>query len=195
MRLRILLITESSERALLIEQALAGARHQVAAAIRPDDDLAFLRAAGATGCADRGAGRTVARFSGETLRQLDEQRPRPVVVFTAHSDSPAIRTAIKAGVSAYVVDGFGPARIMPVLEAAFARFAEFQALRSQRDNAVAKLAERKTVERAKGILMQRRKLSESAAHATLRKMAMDHGKRVEEMARSIILAEETLAQV
>ena len=194
MRLRILLITESSERALLIEQALAGARHQVAAAIRPDDDLVF--------CVQQAQpDALIAELNApspdflEKLRQLDEQRPRPVVIFTAHSGSPAIRTAIKAGVSAYVVDGFGPARVMPVLEAAFARFAEFQALRSQRDNAVTKLAERKTVERAKGILMQRRKLSEGAAHATLRKMAMDHGKRVEEMARSIILAEETLAQV
>jgi len=194
MRLRILLITESSERALLIEQALAGARHQVAAAIRPDDDLVFYVQQAQPDALIAELNAPSPDFL-EKLRQLDEQRPRPVVIFTAHSGSPAIRTAIKAGVSAYVVDGFGPTRVMPVLEAAFARFAEFQALRSQRDNAVTKLAERKTVERAKGILMQRRKLSEGAAHATLRKMAMDHGKRVEEMARSIILAEETLAQV
>ncbi len=192
-RLRILLVTERREHALQIEQALAAARHRVAATIGPDDDLLFC-AQGARPDA------LIAELDApspdflEQLRRLGEQQPCPVVVFAARSDSQTIRSAIQAGVSSYVVDGFQPARITSVLEAAFARFTELQALRGQRDEALTKLAERRTIERAKGILMQRQRLSENAAHAALRRMAMDRGKRVTEMAESIVLVEEALAQ-
>lgn len=192
-RLRILLVTERREHVLQIEQALAAARHQLTATIGPDDDL-LLHAHSAR--PDALIAELDAPSPGflEQLRRLDEQLPCAVVVFAARSDSQAIRAAIKAGVSSYVVDGFQPARIAPVLEAAFARFTELQALRGQRDEALTKLAERRTIERAKGILMQRQRLSENAAHAALRKMAMDRGKRVTEMAESIVLVEEALAQ-
>ncbi len=165
----------------------------MAAAIRPDDDLVLYVQQAHPDALIVELESPSPGFL-ERLRRLDEQQPRPVVVFTAHSDGPAIRTAIEAGVSAYVVDGFHPARVVPVLEVAFARFMEFQALRRQRDAALAWLAARKTIERAKGILMQRRKLSESAAYATLRKMAMDRGKRIEEIAQGILLAEEALTR-
>ena len=75
-----------------------------------------------------------------------------------------------------------------------ARFAEFQALRRERDAALAQLSERKLVERAKGILMRRRGLPENAAYQTLRRMAMDRGKRLAEVAESVIVAEEMLVQ-
>lgn len=193
MRLRILLVTERRERALQIEQALAAARHRVIATIGPDDDLLFYAQSARPDALIAELDAPSSDFL-EQLRRLDERQPCPVVVFAARSDSQTIRSAIKAGVSSYVVDGFQPARIAPVLEAAFVRFAEHQSLRSQRDAALTKLAERRTIERAKGILMQRRRMSENAAHATLRKMAMDRGKRMTEMAESIVLVEEALAQ-
>jgi len=192
-RLSILLVTERRERALLIEQALAAARHRVLATIGPDDDLLFY-------AQSAGPEALIAELDApspdflEQLRRLHERQPCPVVVFAARSDSQAIQSAIKAGVSSYVVDGFQAARIAPVLEAAFVRFAELQSLRNQRDAALRKLSERRTIERAKGILMQRRRMSENTAHATLRKMAMDRGKRMTEMAESIVLVEEALAQ-
>jgi response regulator NasT len=83
---------------------------------------------------------------------------------------------------------------VPVLEAAVARFMEFQAMRNERDRAQTRLAERKSIERAKGILMRRRDLAEEAAYRLLRKMAMDRGRQLAEVAESIITAEEMFAQ-
>ena len=192
-RLRILLMTERRERALLLERTLAGAHHQVSAVIRPDDDLLLY-------VQQAHPDALIMDLIEPTpdillaLRRLDAQQPLPVVVFADRSDSQAIRTAVKAGVGAYVVDGFQPARVVPVLEAACARFQEFQALRGERDRAQAKLAERKSIERAKGILMRRRALAEEAAYRLLRKMAMDRGRQLVEVAESIITAEEMLAQ-
>lgn len=193
LRLRILLVTESREHAAPIEQALAGARHQVVATIRPDDDLALYAQQAQPDALVVELDTPSPAFI-EQLRRLDERQPCTVVVFAAHSDHKTTRAAIKAGASSYVVDGFRPGRVVPVLEAAVARFAELQALRGQRDQALTKLAERRTIEQAKGILMQRRHLTENAAHVALRKMAMDRGKRVPEIAESIILVEEALAQ-
>lgn len=192
-RLRILLMTERRERALLLEQTLAGAHHQVSAVIRPDDDLLlYVQQAHPDALIIDLIVPTPDILQG--LRRLGEQQPLPVVVFADRSDSQAIRMAVKAGVSAYVVDGFQPARVVPVLEAACARFQEFQALRGERDRAQTKLAERKSIERAKGILMRRRALAEEPAYRLLRKMAMDRGRQLAEVAESIITAEEMLAQ-
>jgi response regulator NasT len=192
-RLRILLVTESCEHAVPIEQALSDARHQVVATIRPDDDLALYAQQAQPDALVAELDTPSAAFL-EQLRRLDERQPRTVVVFAAHSDNKTTRAAIKAGASSYVVDGFRPGRVVPVLEAAVARFAELQVLRGQRDEALTKLSERRTIEQAKGILMQRRHLTENAAHVALRKMAMDRGKRIPEMAESIILVEEAFAQ-
>lgn len=130
----------------------------------------------------------------QQLEQLSRECPLPVVVFTERSDSAPLRAAVRAGVSAYVVDGLEPERVEPVLQTALLRFREFQALRQERDAALAQLSERKHIERAKGILMQRRGLAENAAYQVMRRMAMDRGKRLAEVAESIITAEEMLAQ-
>ena len=191
--LRILIMTERRERALLMEQALTQARYQVMATIQPDDDLVLY----AQRAYPDALIMDLAEPTREILEQLQrfvEQQPLPVVIFADRSGRQDIRVAVKAGVSAYVVDGFRPDRIVPVLEAAVARFTEFQALRGERDRAQAKLAERKSIERAKGILMRRRRLPEDEAYAALRKMAMDRGRQLAEVAESIITAEEMLAQ-
>ncbi|GAB4512507.1 MAG: ANTAR domain-containing response regulator [Sulfuricaulis sp.] len=191
--LRILIVTERHERALLMERALAEARYQVTATIEPDDDLVrYAQQAHPDALIMdlEEPGREIL----EQLQRLGEQQPLPVVVFADRSGRQDIRAAVKAGVGAYVVDGFRPDRIVPVLEAAVARFTEFQALRGERDRAQAKLVERKSIERAKGILMRRRDLAEEAAYRLLRKMAMDRGRQLAEVAESIITAEEMLAQ-
>jgi two-component system, response regulator / RNA-binding antiterminator len=193
MLLRILLVTGRHERGLQMEQTLTDAHHQVTAVIRPDDDLLLYVQQAHPDALIIDLTEPTPEIQ-QALRRLDEQQPLPVVVFADRSDSQAIRAAVKAGVSAYVVDGFQPARIVKVLEAACARFQEFQALRGERDRAQAKLAERKRIERAKGILMRRRALAEEAAFRLLRKMAMDRGRQLAEVAESIITAEEMLAQ-
>lgn len=122
------------------------------------------------------------------------EHPLPIVIFVDHSDRRVIHAAIQAGVSAYIVQGLSSDRVASIFEAAFARFAVFQALRGQRDLASTMLAERKSVERAKGILMRRRNLPEDDAYKALRKMAMDRGKRIGEVAQNIVSSEEMLVR-
>jgi two-component system, response regulator / RNA-binding antiterminator len=193
MRLRILLMTDHGDRTAMLEQALGVAHHQVVAAIRPDDDLCFY-ARQARPDAVVVSLATPDPALVQQLEQLSREQPLPVVVFADRSDATRLRAAVKAGVSSYVVDGLEVARVTPVLEAALVRFREFQALRLERDAAVARLSERKVIDRAKGVLMQRRGLSEDAAYQTLRRMAMDRGKRLADVAESIITAEEMLAR-
>ncbi len=112
---------------------------------------------------------------------------RAVAMFVDRSDAHVTRAAIAAGISAYVVDGLRPERIGPVLDAALARF---QILRRLRDDLAAArnaLDEHKVIDRAKAVLMKARGIDENAAHALLRKTAMDRGKRLAEIARQVVL--------
>jgi len=193
MRLRILLVTDHDDRAALLEQALDAVRHQVVAVIRLDDDLCFYAHQARPDAVVISLDQPDTALVGQ-LEQLAHDQALPVVVFADRSGSEPLRAAVRAGVSAYVVDGLEAARVGPVLETAIARFTEFQALRRERDAAVARLSERKIVERAKGILMRRRGLPENAAYQALRRMAMDRGKRLADVAESVIVAEEMLAR-
>lgn len=128
----------------------------------------------------------------ESMRQVCFGQGRPVVMFAQDGAPETIRAAIEAGVSAYVVDGLKPERVKPVVDVAIARFAQFQELRSQLDKAKSTLAERKLVERAKGILMKRRRCDEEEAYRLMRKMAMDQKSRLVDIANKIIEAAELL---
>jgi response regulator NasT len=114
--------------------------------------------------------------------------PRPVVMFTQDGASDSIRAAVKAGVSAYVVDGLSPERIRSILEVACARFEAHQALADRLAETERQLAERKQVEKAKGLLMKKRGLSEEAAFKELRNLAMQTGKTLGEVAQTLIAA-------
>lgn len=111
---------------------------------------------------------------------------RPIVMFTDDADTTGVRDAVAAGVSAYVVAGLAPQRIRPILDVAMARFAHEQALRAELADAKTELQDRKTIDRAKGLLMQRQGLSEQAAYEKLRKTAMDKGLRLGEVARRML---------
>ena len=126
----------------------------------------------------------------EQMFQVSRAVKRPIAMFVDRSDGTTIAAAVEAGVSAYVVDGLKKERIRPVVEMAVSRFAAFDRLRRERDEAVSALAERKLIDRAKGILMQQRALSEEQAYAVLRKTAMKHGRRMAEIADSIITASQ-----
>ena len=128
----------------------------------------------------------------ESLRHATQERPRPIVMFVDRSDEAMIVEAIKAGVTAYVVDGLNPQRVKAVLDVAVARFQQFQALTGELSRAKASLAERKTVERAKGILMQQKGMSEDEAYNSLRRLAMDQGKRIADVAENLITAAKLL---
>jgi len=189
--LRVLVVDESVERAREICAGLAMVGHQVAATlpnafelckrveqIRPD--VILIQTDSPT------------RDTLEHLAEMNRALPRPVILFSKDEAGESIRAALKAGVSAYVVDGLTPGRIEPLIKVAMARFEEYQELRRERDDASRKLAERVTVERAKGLLLKARSLDEEAAYHLLRKTAMERGRRIAEVAQEVIDAAHLL---
>ena len=118
---------------------------------------------------------------------------RPIVLFTEDNDTSHVRDAIAAGVTAYVVAGMAPERVRPVLDVALARFQHEESLRRELADARSQLSERKTIDRAKGILMTRNGLSEEDAYARLRKTAMDKGMKVADVAQRILDVSDLLA--
>jgi response regulator NasT len=113
---------------------------------------------------------------------------RPVAMFVDRSDDGLTRAAIEAGVSAYVVDGLRAGRIKPVLDAAIARFQLFQRMRTELEATKRALEERKTIDRAKGMLMKLKGLTEDEAYSLLRKTAMDQGRKVSDVAEALVTA-------
>ena len=109
-----------------------------------------------------------------------------MVVFSEDASETPMRQALSAGVSAYVIAGLKPQRVAPVLRVAIARFEQERALRIQLDDAQSQLSGRKSIERAKGLLMREIGLSEEQAYAHLRKLAMDRGQRLADVAQRVI---------
>lgn len=126
------------------------------------------------------------RDSLENLAFVSRDRPHPIVMFSGDRSSATIRDAIQAGVSAYVVDGLSQERLQPILQVAVARFAAEQSLKQELADAKSQLADRKHVERAKGILIKQRELTEEEAFQMLRKFAMDRGLKMAEAAGRVI---------
>ena len=127
-----------------------------------------------------------ARDALEHVVMATRDAPRPIVLFTNDEDTTHVRDAVAAGVCAYIVAGLSPQRIRPILDVALARFAHEQALRSELADAKSELKDRKTIDRAKGLLMQRQGLSEHAAYEKLRKTAMQKGLKLGEVARRML---------
>ena len=117
---------------------------------------------------------------------------RPIVMFSGDEDTAYLRKAVAAGVSAYVAAGTPAERIKPVLDVAMARFEMEEALRRELADARSELADRKVLDRAKGLLMSRQGLTEPQAHARLRKAAMDKGLKLVEVAQRLIDAADLL---
>jgi len=111
---------------------------------------------------------------------------RPIVLFTSDDDTSHVPQAVAAGVTAYIVHGLAPERISPILTVAMARFRYQEALLAELENARGELQERKVVDRAKGLLMQRQGLSEPQAYAKLRKAAMNKGVKLGDIAQQMI---------
>ena len=191
MGLRILVIDEDPARAEALLQSLAGAGYETAGVVDPKDDLlAKVRdLAPDLIIVDM---ESPSRDTLEDMRRITADRPRPIVMFVDQSDEPSIAEAMRVGISAYVIDGLNPARVKPILDVAVARFAEYQKLRSELDQAKMDLADRKIIERAKGLLMTRRKIPEDQAYRLLQKLAMDQNQRLVDVARSVLAMDRVL---
>jgi response regulator NasT len=189
--LRVLLIDDGAHRVSLIHDELARHGHQVVdvldspllihdrvLSLQPDVVIVDSE--------------SPSRDTLEHLATLSASHPKPVVVFAEDEADDPLRRAMAAGVSAYVVAGLQPGRLAAVLRVAMARFEQDHALRQELAQARGELETRRRVERAKGILMESRQLSEDEAHRLLRKMAMDRGEKLLLAAERVIAAHELL---
>jgi two-component system, response regulator / RNA-binding antiterminator len=183
--LKVLVIDESRNRAADVCAGLALAGYQVAAVLASAHDLAEQVAAVKPDVIliDTDA---PSRDTLEHLAAMEQSTPRPVVVFAREGDGETIRKAIRAGVSAYVVDGLDAARLKPIIEVAVVRFEEHQTLKTELADATRKLSDRKLIDKAKGILMKARGLDEDAAYKALRKLAMDKAKPLAQVAGEVV---------
>lgn len=182
---RILVVDESQQRAVEICSGLIQAGHQVAAVLPSASDL-IERIEEIKPDIILIETDSPSRDTLEHLAVMSRERPRPVVMFAQDGDSDTIRAAVRAGVAAYVVDGFDVARLKPIVEVAVARFEEHQALKCELAEASRKLSERKIVEKAKGILMKTRGLDEEEAYAALRKLAMEKSQPLAKVAANVV---------
>jgi response regulator NasT len=126
--------------------------------------------------------------------QVSRAAQRPVAMFVDRSDQASIEAAIAAGVSAYVVDGLKQERVKPILDTAIMRYRAFERLQRDLEQARSELAGRRAIDRAKGILMRTKGLGEEEAYALLRRTAMNTGRRITDIADSLILASGLLSE-
>ncbi len=183
--LRILIVDQNPERALLLEEAMREAHYSDVVTVRethgllrriveiePDVIVIDLE----------NPNRDVL----EHMFQVSRSVPRPIAMFVDQSDAATIERAIDAGVATYIVDGLRKEGIRPILETTISRFNAFKRLRDELDRTKLALEERKLIERAKGILMTTRHLSEAEAHALLRSAAMSDNRRLVDVAQDVI---------
>jgi response regulator NasT len=189
--LRVLLIDDGAHRVSLIRDELARQGHLVLGVI--DSALLIhdcvLRLQPDVVIVDS---ESPSRDTLEHLAVVSTSSPRPVVVFSEDAAQEPMQQALKAGVSAYVIAGLQPQRLTPVLQVAIARFEQDRALRGQLESAQAQLSERKLIERAKGLLMDEIGLTEEQAYAHLRRLAMDRGQRLVQVAQKVVDARDLL---
>jgi response regulator NasT len=189
--MRVLLVDDNAERAELLKSALhesgytvslhVGVMAQLLAQVRAvEPDVIII---------DRDS---PDRDTLEHVCMVTRDQPRPIVMFADDGGRAAIRAAVDAGVSAYVVGGLKAERIRPIVDVAIARFEQFQAMRLELDQTRTNLAERKQIERAKGIVMKSRGVSEEEAYGLLRKLAMERNQRIAQVSENVIAMAELL---
>lgn len=120
------------------------------------------------------------------FKVINEQFPLPIVIFTHDDRDDAIEQAIDAGVSAYIVDGFREDRVQPILRTALARFKQYQSMQKQLKDLKTSLADRKVIDRAKGLIMEQRHCTEDEAYRLLRSSAMNQNMRLAQLAQNIL---------
>jgi two-component system, response regulator / RNA-binding antiterminator len=188
-QLKIVIVDENPIRAAILEDGLREAGHVNVArienrtgllariyAIDPDVILIDLE--------------NPSRDELEQMFQMSRAVKRPVAMFVDQSDSASIQASVDAGVSAYIVGNLQKDRIKTILDLCISRFNAFARLQDELDRTKSALEERKVIDRAKGILMKAKNMSEEDAYALLRKTAMNEKKKIAEVAQSVIIASE-----
>ncbi|HEX5536500.1 MAG TPA: ANTAR domain-containing protein [Sphingobium sp.] len=189
--MRIVIIDESAARASIIEEGLreAGLENlsilteregMVAALVALEPDVVLINL------------ENPSRDALEESFLISRSLRKPIAMFVDQSDEDMTTAAIDAGVSAYVVDGFRKERVKAIVDLAVRRFQAFSRLQDELTEARTQLAERKTIDQAKSILIERRGLSEPEAYKLLRNHAMQSNRRIAEVAQALITAETML---
>jgi response regulator NasT len=196
--LRIVIVDDSGLRATVLEDGLREAGYDDIHVVPPDSGFVarIERMAPDVVLMDLGS---PSRDTLEEMLAVSRALARPIAMFVDQSDETMIGAAIDAGVSAYVVDGLRKERVKPVLDLAIRRFnafarmqTELDAAKTERDEAKIALQERRTIDRAKAIVMSNRNLGEPEAYALLRSTAMNQGKKIVEVAEALITASDLL---
>src|SRR5450432_4506998 len=126
----------------------------------------------------------------EQMFQVSRAVRRPIAMFVDQSDAASIQASVDAGVSAYIVDGLKKERIKPILDLCISRFNAFARLQDELDRTKSALEDRKVIDRAKGVLMKAKNITEDEAYSLMRKTAMNEKKKIAEIAQSVITAAE-----
>ncbi|MCB1858638.1 MAG: ANTAR domain-containing protein [Gammaproteobacteria bacterium] len=191
--LRVMLVDDRSDRRAMLDLALGAVGCALVACVTEDADLL----AAVKSCDPDVILIDVEAPGRDTLEGLESVQanvPRPMVMFSQDDNYETIRRATSAGVSAYVVDGLQTSRVRPIIDAAVARFRHFNLLESELKRAKGQLEDRKYIDRAKGIIMRERGVSEDVAYRSMRKLAMDSNQKIADVARSIIQAAALLSK-
>jgi len=122
----------------------------------------------------------------EAARRILDERPIPIVMLTAYGQDELVSRAVEAGVFGYLVKPFREADLLPAIRTARARYEELSAIRDQAESLAEALAARKSIERAKGLLMEREGLSEQEAFARLRKASQVSGRPLRVIAEAVV---------
>lgn len=184
MKLRVLVVDDNPDRCRILEQALLAADYDVVTRVDQNINLTLevSRVMPDVVIIDMGS---PDRDTLESMQLISKEFPRPIVMFTDDQDHAVMRSAMKAGVSAYVVDGLNSSRVKPIVDVAIARFHEFQALKDELKRTQTILDDRKLIDQAKQIIMQQRGISEDEAYKMLRNTAMSNNKRIVQVAQEI----------
>jgi response regulator NasT len=183
--LRILLIDENRQRAESVTMALNNSRYKISHLASPNmsllkqvdeiqPDIIVIDI------------ESPSRDILESLTAISHYNPKPVVMFSAEQDTHTINQSIESGVSAYVVGDLDAERVKPILDAAVARFREFQKLKEELSDTKQQLASRNLIDQAKRLLMKKKNLSEDDAFKAMRKTAMDTGQKLDDVAKTLI---------
>jgi response regulator NasT len=183
--LRILLIDENRQRAESLTSALNNSRYKISHLASPDmgllkqvdeiqPDIIVIDI------------ESPSRDILESLSTMSHYNPKPVVMFSSEQNTDTINQSIESGVSAYVVGDLQADRVKPILDAAVARFREYQKLKDELTDTKQQLASRNLIDRAKRLLMNKKNLTEDQAFKTMRKTAMDTGQKLDDVAKTLI---------
>lgn len=193
MPLRIILVDDDQDRSAFLTASLVEASFSVVAQLTAQDNLLSVvqQLEADVVLVDMDS---PARDMLENCASMTAKAPHPIVLFTKQSDPATIAEAVRAGVTAYIVDGIDTSRLKPILDVAIAQFKQHQKLLADLDDTRTRLADRRDIDRAKAILMRVRQLDENAAYALLRRNAMTKRITLGEAARIVLAAAEMLDQ-